>query len=196
MAFNPARCHHCKGKLEQGQRIHPDCIEPWALAQEEKAKRKAEKQAKTAAKVDRAATRRKLDAIKTIPTLIKEAQHAFNAYIRFRDRDRPCISCGKNLSSDAVGGGFDCGHYRSRGAAGHLRFHPSNAHGQCKHCNRWGAGRVQDFRLGLVERIGKDAVERLEADNSTRKWERQELIEIKMQYREKLKALKKEAGEL
>lgn len=39
------RCPHCKGKLEQGQRIHPQCIDGYAEAQAEKAKRKADKQA-------------------------------------------------------------------------------------------------------------------------------------------------------
>jgi len=188
-------CPHCKAKLDQGQRIHPECVDGWALAQEDKAKRKAEKQAKTAARVDRVETKKKLDAIKTIPKLIKEAQHAFNAFIRFRDRKKKCISCINDLSSDAIGGGFDCGHYRSRGSAGHLRFHPDNAHGQCKHCNRWGSGRAQDVRMGLVDRIGKDAVERLEADNTVHKWQRQELIDIKLEYKAKLRALKKEAGE-
>ena len=184
------RCPHCKGKLEQGQRIHPDCVDGWSLEQEAKAKRKAEKQAKAAARVDRVETRKKLDAIKKIPVLIKEAQHEFNAYIRFRDSDKPCISCGKPLDGDSIGGVFDCGHYRSRGAAGHLRFHPANAHGQCKHCNRWGSGQVQDFRLGLVERIGIEAVERLESDNTPHKWTQQELIDIKLEYRAKLKELK------
>ena len=39
---------------------------------------------------------------------LKDAQKAFNAFIRERDRDKPCI-CGQPLTLDAVGGGFDCG---------------------------------------------------------------------------------------
>ena len=37
--MNRTRCPHCRGKLEQGQRIHAECIAPWADAQAEKAKR-------------------------------------------------------------------------------------------------------------------------------------------------------------
>ena len=189
MTFNRTRCPHCKGKLDHGYRIHPECIEPWALAQEAKAKRKADKQAKAAARVDKAETRRKLEAIKTIPTLIKEAQHAFNAYIRARDAGKPCICCGQPLGAGEVGGAFDCGHYRSTGSASHLRFDERTAHAQRKVCNRWGAGRAVDYRIGLVARIGLEDVESLESDNAPHKWTRQELIDIKLEYRAKLKEL-------
>lgn len=188
--MNRTRCPHCKAKLEQGQRIHPECIGPWADAQAEKAKRTAQKQARMAAKVERAETRRRKEAIKTIPVLIKEAQHAFNAYIRARDADKPCICCGQPLGTGEVGGAFDCGHYRSTGSASHLRFDERNAHAQRKVCNRWGAGRAVDYRIGLVARIGLAAVEALESDNTPRKWTREELISIRDEYRKKLKAMR------
>lgn len=129
-------------------------------------------------------------ALKTIPDLIKEAQVAFNAWTRKRDETKTCISCGKPLSSEGVGGGYDAGHYRSVGSASHLRFNQDNCHGQCKHCNRYGAGRAVDYRLGLVRRIGLDRVEALETDNEPRKWTREELIQIRDTYKAKLKALK------
>lgn len=184
------RCPHCKGKLEQGQRIHAECITPWADAQAEKAKRAEAKKARAAAKVERASIRARKEAIKTIPVLIKEAQVAFNAYIRARDADKPCICCGLPLSAGDVGGSFDCGHYRSVGSAQHLRYDERNAHGQRKQCNRWGAGRAVDYRIGLVARIGLEAVEDLESDNSTKKWTREELIAIRDEYRKKLKAMR------
>ena len=146
-------------------------------------------------KADRAAERVALKArkaaLKRIPDLIKEAQKEFNAYIRERDKDKPCISCGRPLrtSDGATGGDFDCGHYRSTGSASHLRFHEDNAHGQCKWCNRHGAGRAVDYRLGLVARIGIDRVEALEADNTPHKWERDELIAIKEEFKRKRKKL-------
>ena len=189
MSFKRTRCPQCKGKLEPGQRIHPECIEGYALAQEEKAKRKAERQARAATKAEKADIRKRKDAIKTLPQLKAEAQAAFNAYIRARDAQQPCICCGLPLSSGDVGGAYDCGHYRSVGSAPHLRFDESNAHAQRKQCNRWGAGRAVDYRLGLIERIGLDAVEALEADNTVRKFTADELRAIKTLYREKLKNL-------
>ena len=122
----------------------------------------------------------------------KEAQAAFNAYIRARDKDKPCICCGLPLSAGDVGGHYDCGHYRSVGSAPHLRFNEDNAHAQRKQCNRWGAGRAVDYRLGLIERIGLARVEALEADQAPRKYTADELRAIRDLYRAKLRELVKE----
>lgn len=126
---------------------------------------------------------------------IAEAQTAFNAYCRERDKGQQCISCDVHLASLAGihGGGIDCGHYRSRGSAPHLRFDERNAHGQCKKCNRYKSGNVTEYRWRLIARIGLAAVEALEADNEPRRWTVEELIEIKTHYRAKLKALKEAA---
>ncbi len=45
------------------------------------------------------------------------------------------------------------------------------------------------YRLGLIQRIGLEAVEALEADNTIRKWTREELREIAATYRAKRKEL-------
>lgn len=190
MTFNNrTRCPHCRKKLETGQRIHPACIDDYAEAQEAKAKRAEAKRIQAAAKVERAETRRRKEAQKRIPDYIKEAQHAFNAYIRARDAAKPCICCGKPLGAGEVGGAYDCGHYRSTGSAAHLRFHEDNAHAQRKVCNRWGAGRAVDYRIGLVARIGLEAVEALESSNTPHKWTREELISVTQKFRRMLKDL-------
>ena len=190
MTFRRTRCPQCKGKLDPGQRIHPECIDGYAEAQAAKAVRAEAKKARAAAKVERAETSRRKEAIKTIPDLIKEAQREFNAYIRARDKNQPCICCGRPLGDGDVGGAFDAGHYRSTGSASHLRFNEHNCHAQRKQCNRYGAGRAVDYRIGLVSRIGLAAVETLEASNAPHKWTREELIQIRDTYRAKLKALK------
>lgn len=185
------RCPSCKGKLIDGQRIHPECIDVFAQQQECKANRAKAKTASIELKKERATDKAKKESLKRIPDLIKEAQIAFNAYSRYRDKDKPCICCGQPLAYGDVGGAFDCGHYRSTGSASHLRFNENNAHAQRKVCNRWGAGRAVDYRIGLIDRIGLDAVEALEADNTPKKWTREELIAIKVKYKEKLKELKR-----
>jgi len=140
---------------------------------------------------ERAKVRTRKEAIKTIPVLIKEAQVAFNAWVRTRDEKQPCISCGApppNL--EGLHAGRDAGHYRSIGSAAHLRFHEDNCHAQCVHCNQWGAGRAVDYRIGLVKRIGLARVEVLEADNAVHKWTHDELRAVKATYKQKLKELK------
>ena len=47
-----------------------------------------------------------------------------------------------------------------------------------------------DYRLGLIQRIGLERVEALEADNTSTKWTAELLREIKTTYKAKLKELK------
>ena len=194
MNRTPAKCPQCRTRFapeDRGLRIHPDCVDAWYTAHREKQAKKAEAKRKKDAAADKRVTKQKLYGMKTIPMLIKEAQVAFNAFIRSRDDGKPCICCGRPLGSADVGGGFDCGHYRSTGSASHLRFDERNAHGQTKYCNRHGAGRAVDYRIGLVARIGQEAVDDLEASNAPHKWQREELIAIKATYVQKLKYLRK-----
>jgi hypothetical protein len=139
---------------------------------------------------ERARVKERKRALETIPELIKVAQREFNAFIRERDAEKPCISCGGPLGQGGVGGGYDCGHFRSTGSAAHLRFDERNAAGQCKHCNRYLAGNVVSYRAGLIQRIGLAAVEDVESDNRVHRWTREELREIAARYRAKLKELK------
>ena len=124
----------------------------------------------------------KLDALRKKPQLVALAQKAFNSFIRSRDAGKPCISCGTPLPHEAVGGAFDCGHYRSVGSAVHMRFVEDNAHGQCKHCNRHLAGNHVAYRIGLVERIGQHNVDFIERDQTLRKYTHEGLIELARHY--------------
>lgn len=150
---------------------------------------RAERQAKQKT-ADRKEYREKKAAMRTRRDLLKIAQVWFNRFIRLRDEGKPCICCGRSLEAGAVGGGYDAGHYRSIGSAPHLRFMETNVHGQSKQCNRYGAGRAVDYRLGLIERVGLEEVERLEADNEPRKYSEPELLEIIETYKRKCKELK------
>lgn len=141
------------------------------------------------AKGQRQERRSALDKLKTRRDYIKESQAAFNAYIRARDAGKLCICCEKPLAMEVVGGGYDCGHYRSVGSAPHLRFDERNAHGQTKQCNRWGSGRAVDYRTGLIMRIGQQSVDELEADQSVKKYTIDDIKEIKAEFKRKLREL-------
>lgn len=186
MTFRRTRCPHCRAKLEQGQRIHPECIDAYAEAEEAKAKRKAEKQARMQAKVERAEDRRRKEAIKTLADLKREAQQALNRWIvKVRDADKPCISCGRHHQ-----GQYHAGHYLSRGAAPQHALNPLNVWKQCAPCNTYLHGNQAAYRARLVELIGLATVEALENDNAARKWERDELKAIRDEYRAKLKEMR------
>ena len=146
---------------------------------------------KAVEKADKKETKRKLDAMQTRPQLLKKAQTAFNAYIRARDKGKPCISCDKPLDGGA--NTFDAGHYRSVGSAPHMRFVEDNCHGQCKHCNNWLAGNHVEYRKRLLDRIGERQLELLESDNTLRKYTKEGLEEIAKHYREETRRLEKES---
>lgn len=186
------RCPHCKAKLLEGQRIHPECIDGWAEKQAAKAALKAQREARARAKVDRAQTRARKRALETVRSLTPTAQRWFNKFIRLRDRDQPCISCGKPPGGDGFHQGRDAGHYRSVGAASHLRFHECNVHAQCVRCNQWDAGKAVDYRIALVRRIGVERVEALERNNTPRSWTVDELRELIETYKAKCKELEKQ----
>lgn len=105
------------------------------------------------------------EALKTRSDYVKEAAVAVHKYIRARDKGKPCISCGVTEQDRFTGGHFDAGHYRSTGAAPHLRFNLLNIFGQCKQCNRNLSGNTVEMRRGVIDRIGVDRVELLECDN-------------------------------
>lgn len=157
-----------------------------------------EKAAARAALDDRQHTRAQLEALRTVPQLKKEAQREFNRFIRARDRAAGilyCPCCGNPLewgTAGITGSRVDAGHYRSTGSADHLRFNEDNCHAQRVHCNRDGAGRAVDYRIGLIRRIGLERVEALEADNRVLKWTREQLREIRDAYRARANALEKQ----
>lgn len=188
----PRKCRICKRDFQPVRPLQNVCSVECAQAKAKVDRAKAER---VAALESRKVIRLKREQLKTRSDYMKEAQRAFNAFIRERDKDQPCICCGASLvasgSSSATGGAFDCGHYRSVGSAPHLRFDERNAHGQTKKCNRYGAGRAVDYRIGLIARIGLPAVESLESDNTPRHWTKEDLIQIRETYRAKLKVLKR-----
>lgn len=177
------KCQVCKAeyvKRQPGQKV---CSPRCALSLVALNRKSKERKETRIAKIN----------LKSRTDWIKDAQTAVNAYIRARDENKYCISCGTHLVKvGRPGGDYDAGHYRSRGNAPHLRFDERNIHGQCKKCNRYASGAAAEYRLGLIERIGLAAVEELEADQEPRKWSVDELKDIVKQYKEKLKQLKHE----
>lgn len=151
-----------------------------------------DKARKAIASQERAEHRQAKEKVKTRSQHMQECQIAFNAYIRLRDQiaGHCCISSGRPL--DWSGNATDAGHYRSVGSAPHLRFDERNCHAQSKQDNRFLSGNAVDYRIGLIARIGLEAVEELEADQSTRKYTIEDLKAIKAHYRAKVREMKKD----
>lgn len=118
---------------------------------------------------------------------LKDAERACNAYIRARDDGKPCISCGRMDVS-----AWHAGHYMSVGARPALRFDERNIHRQCKQCNVDLHGNAIPYRIGLINRIGEQAVAWLEGPHAPVKYQIEQAKAIKDHYRVKLAQLKKE----
>lgn len=192
------RCRFCSSLYKPARPLQPgrvcnsdECQARFAEEYIQKQKAKRAREVRDGLLADRKIIRLKREQLKTRGECLKEAQAAFNAFIRERDRvaGHACISSGVPL--DWSGNNVDAGHYRSTGSAPHLRFDERNCHAQSKHDNRYLAGNAVDYRIGLIARIGLEAVEELEADQAPRKYTTEELKQIRDTYREKLKELKK-----
>lgn len=95
---------------------------------------------------------------------LRKADTAFSLFIRTRDaqpyegRAFRCISCNRVLPIEQA----DCGHYVNRQHMS-LRFSEQNCHAQCRQCNRFDEGNIQEYRRGLIRKIGESRVNLLEA---------------------------------
>lgn len=156
------------------------------------ARAKREQDQASKARAERRADKENRDKLKTRGDWIKEAQVAFNRYVRLRDAAKPCICCGRPLEGGAIGGGFDAGHYRSVGSAPHLRFDERNVHAQLKQCNRFDAGNAVGYRMGLIARIGLEAVEALESDNAPKHYGIEDLKTLKAVYQVRINQMRRE----
>jgi len=160
----------------------------------EAAKQKEAQRQRAEEKAGRQRRKAKRESFKTKAQWDKEAQSAFNRYIRIRDEGKECVSCGNPLigkSNYLTGSAIDASHYRSRGAASHLKFNVFNVHSACTRCNRQLSGNAVEYRIRLIERIGQEHVERLESDNEPRRFDIPYLQRIKSIFTRKARALEK-----
>jgi hypothetical protein len=115
---------------------------------------------------------------------IKEAQTVFNTFIRLRDKDFPCISCGNHHE-----GQYHAGHFYTTAARPDLRFNEDNCNKQCSICNNHKSGNINEYRASLVEKIGKERLDALGVVGRS-DWSIDEIKEIKAKYQAEIKHLK------
>jgi hypothetical protein len=116
----------------------------------------------------------------------KKAQDSFNRVMRALDIGQPCVSCQTPYNQIKK---KNAGHYRSVGAAPHLRFNEDNVWLQCEHCNTHKSGNAVEYRINLIKRIGVERVEALEADNTPVQYRIDDYKAIRLKYNLKFKEL-------
>ena len=136
----------------------------------------------------KAETKTRKDKIKTKTEWLTEAQAAVNAYVRIRDRGKPCVSCGKPDNGTHQ---RHASHYRSVGACSSLRFNLKNVYASCQQCNTSKSGNLLEYRIRLKARYGESLVEWLESQNEPKRYETDYLIRLRDVFRKRVNQLKK-----
>jgi len=196
MAKKPRRkCIHCREWFYPVRNEQVVCSFECASAvgKEQTAKNQADamraekKRQREEEKEQRARQAERRQAVKPLSYFIKQAQQAFNEFIRYRDRHLPCISCGRHHD-----GQYHAGHYRTTGANPELRFDEDNCHKQCAPCNNHLSGNLTAYRPALIAKIGQERFDVLMGLHKLPKWCRDDYIRIRDEYRAKLKKLKQQ----
>lgn len=185
-SYKPRKCRQCGDWFTPARPLQPVCGVPCAIlfSREQKAK-----------KVKREATKAKRawrERTKSIGQRLSEADRAFGAWVRWRDRNEACICCPDSIETGWQGLYWNAGHYKPKGSNAALRFDEKNVHKQRVQCNKWKSGNLTDYRQGLIRKIGLSEVERLEGPQPSVKWDHDELIAIKAEYSRRLREAKRE----
>lgn len=186
------RCIVCRTKFEINTlRPFKAVCDDIECAIDQKAIRRGQALAKKAKADEKRDHAKKLQEVRRKKSwYVQNAQTWCNRYVRLRDRDMPCISCYKPMAKTGkLGGDYDAGHYRSVGSAPNLRFNLHNIHAQCKYCNNQLAGNHSGYRVGLIARIGLQAVLDLEADQTPKHYTIPDLVSLTDQFKAMCKEL-------
>lgn len=174
--LKPKKCKQCKTAFVPRSSLQVCCGIKCAV-EHAQSKRKTK---------ERKEYREAKEKIKSRSDWMREAQQAFNSFIRERDKELPCVSCGRHHQ-----GQYHAGHYRTVGGNPELRFSELNVWKQCAPCNDHLHGNIVNYRIELERRIGRDKLEFLEGPHEPKKYTIDDLKAIKAEYKLKLKELAK-----
>jgi hypothetical protein len=136
------KCKHCNTEFKPFttiQTICPNCAIQKAKIVVKKTNDKLAKKRKSEMK----------ERIKSLSDYKRELQTIINAIVREID-GKECISCGQ------VKDKLDAGHFYPTSTDGTIRFHLWNIHGQCRYCNSFKHGSINEYNAGILKRYGQD----------------------------------------
>jgi hypothetical protein len=90
-------------------------------------------------------------------------QTLVNQYVKYRDRNEPCCTCGTTNPNIK----YDAGHFFTRAARPDIRFELTNNHRQCSvKCNQHGSGMRAEYTQFIINKYGADHLEWLETEGT------------------------------
>ena len=146
---------------------------------------------KALADVGRKELRAAKERVKPKGQYMREAQAAFNSWVRLRDAALGCVSCDKPAT---WAGQWHASHFRSVGSSPEHRFNPLNVHRACSVCNNHLSGNILGYQPELIRRIGLEAVETLLGPSEPKRYTIEDLKAITAEYRAKTRELKRAAA--
>ena len=186
MKFKLCANRQCRKRFEverEGQTCCcADCAIAYASTQTEKIERKNRKIAKDKKKADNKAKREFKE--NELQYILAKTQKACNEWVRLRDRNMPCISCGTTKAK------WDAGHY-SNSTNSTLRFNTINLRKQCFRCNQVLSANLINYKANLIKLIGAKRVDQLDHTRGIVKWDKDYLRRMEQVFKKKIKAYKK-----
>ncbi|AXH43513.1 recombination endonuclease [Erwinia phage vB_EhrS_49] len=179
----PKKCKCCPTKFTPRNSLQTVCSPKCAI---QLANQLSDRKQKRLEKAERAAWNKRKADVKPLSHWMKLAQQAFNEFIRTRDAEDLCISCGRMHD-----GQWHAGHFRTVKASPETRFDEDGCHKQCMPCNHHLSGNIPGYKPNLITKIGQEAFDRLIGPHELKKWTREELQELAAHYRQKTRELNK-----
>lgn len=179
------RCKNCKDKFEP-RKFN------WKYCEKEECntigiKELLDKSRKQQQKQQRKQKAQIKESIMTHSDWLKRLEKVFNEYIRKRDINKPCVSCGAKAGTFTL----SAGHFYSAGNYSFLRFNEINVHGQCWYnCNKNKHGNIAEYRQKITERISEEELKWLDENrHNDLKMSIEEIKEQIEHYKFKIKSL-------
>lgn len=191
MKSNRKRCKECKQWIYNSPLIvcGYECGMALLRKKAEKDKLKAQRQASKAEKERKAKERQqKADFRKTdVKWLKANAEYYCNKYIRLRDANDGCISCGTRNPNIV----YAAGHFIPKGRCLPLRYNELNIHKQCNnYCNKHLSGNPGPYEAALRIKLGNEVVEWLKGPHDPVRYRAEDYLLIIEHYKQKIKQLK------
>jgi len=184
--YKPKPCKACREMFTPIKPMQSVC--DWKCAAVHAENLRIKREASEAKRV-RKETKQKIEAAKPLSWWLKTVERYCNRYVKLRDIDQPCISCGTLKPTIK----YDAGHYRTVKAAPHLRFNLDNIHKQCSNnCNVHLSGNTFNYRPRLIKRIGIERFEAIENNNEIHRYTIDECKELIAKFKTMIKELEKQ----
>lgn len=167
MAHNKRKCLSCKSLKpvdrgvisNNGFLCSTSCMKKYRQKKSQKAATKL--RAKPIKKSPIKPTVKPIKSVNPKTKALNSLQLLFNKYVRLRDINEQCISCDNPLDDL-----WNASHFFSQGSSSALRFNLWNCHKSCAECNTSLSGNIVAYKPRLIEKIGINKFNWLEANKS------------------------------